>query len=122
MSNGPSSPERLAVIGYGEQRPLKPNDTADGRNANRRVVVFDKAGKFLRQWGRQATDEETQQGVPGVFAEVVHCIAMSNAGLIYVCDRQGNRVQVFQKDGTFVGNIPIPNKSGKLPEQRGTAW
>ena len=59
---------------------------------------------------------------PGVFAEVVHCIAMSNAGLIYVCDRQGNRVQVFEKDGTFVRNIPIPNRSGKLPDKRGTAW
>ena len=94
---------------------------ADGYG-NRRVVVFDKDGKFLRQWGRQATDEETQKGTPGVFAEVVHCIAMSNAGLIYVCDRQGNRVEVFQKDGTFVRNIPIPNKSGKLPDKRGTAW
>lgn len=89
---------------------------------NRRVVVFDKDGKFLRQWGRQATEEETQKAVPGVFAEVVHCIAMSNAGLIYVCDRQGNRVEVFQKDGTFVRNILIPNKSGKLPDKRGTAW
>jgi DNA-binding beta-propeller fold protein YncE len=89
---------------------------------NRRVVVFDKAGKFLRQWGRQATEEETQKAVPGVFAQVVHCIAMSNAGLIYACDRQGNRVQVFQKDGTFVRNILIPNTSGKLPDKRGTAW
>ena len=33
------SPDRLAVIGYGEQRPLKANDTPEGRNANRRVVV-----------------------------------------------------------------------------------
>jgi DNA-binding beta-propeller fold protein YncE len=89
---------------------------------NRRVVVFDKAGAFLRQWGRQATDEETRQGVPSVFAEVVHCIALSNAGLVYVCDRQGNRVQVFQKDGTFVRNIMIPNKTGRLPDKRGTAW
>jgi DNA-binding beta-propeller fold protein YncE len=94
---------------------------ADGYG-NRRVAVFDKAGKFLRQWGRQATDEEIQQNAPGAFAQVVHCIAMSNAGLIYVCDRQGNRVQVFQKDGTFVRNILIPNKSGKLPDKRGTAW
>jgi DNA-binding beta-propeller fold protein YncE len=94
---------------------------ADGYG-NRRIVVFDKDGKFLRQWGRQATDEETQQAVPGVFAQVVHCIAMSNEGLIYACDRQGNRVQVFRKDGTFVRNIPIPNKSGKLPDKRGTAW
>jgi DNA-binding beta-propeller fold protein YncE len=94
---------------------------ADGYG-NRRVVVFDKDGRFLRQWGRQATDEETRKGEPGVFAEVVHCIAMSNAGLIYVCDRQGNRIQVFRKDGTFVRNIMIPNASGKLPDKRGTAW
>jgi chemotaxis protein MotB len=33
------SPERLAVIGYGEHRPTHPNDTEDGRNANRRVVI-----------------------------------------------------------------------------------
>jgi chemotaxis protein MotB len=32
-------PERLAVIGYGDQRPLQGNDTEQGRNANRRVVV-----------------------------------------------------------------------------------
>ncbi len=94
---------------------------ADGYG-NRRVIVFDKDGKFLRQWGRQATDEETQKAVPGVFAQVVHCIHMSATGLLYVCDRQGNRVQVFRKDGSFVRNIPIPNKSGKLPDNRGTAW
>jgi chemotaxis protein MotB len=32
-------PARLAVVGYGDQRPLKPNDTPQGRNANRRVVI-----------------------------------------------------------------------------------
>src|ERR1700690_445948 len=34
---------------------------ADGYG-NRRVAVFDKDGKFLRQWGRQATDAETVAG------------------------------------------------------------
>ena len=33
------NPGRLAVVGYGEQRPASSNDTAEGRNANRRVVV-----------------------------------------------------------------------------------
>ncbi|HXY96850.1 MAG TPA: flagellar motor protein MotD [Steroidobacteraceae bacterium] len=32
-------PARLAVVGYGEQRPAAGNDTPEGRNANRRVVV-----------------------------------------------------------------------------------
>jgi chemotaxis protein MotB len=32
-------PSRLAVIGYGENRPTHTNDTPEGRNANRRVVV-----------------------------------------------------------------------------------
>ena len=32
-------PGRLAVIGYGENRPTHPNDTPEGRNSNRRVVV-----------------------------------------------------------------------------------
>ena len=85
---------------------------------NRRVAVFDKAGKLLRQWGRQATEEESQKNVPGVFAEVVHCIAMSNAGLIYACDRQGNRVQVFRKDGSFVKEFTVePRTAGN-----GSVW
>lgn len=33
------APIRLAVVGFGEQRPLQSNDTPEGRNANRRVVV-----------------------------------------------------------------------------------
>jgi chemotaxis protein MotB len=32
-------PRRLAVVGYGEQRPSQSNATAEGRNANRRVVI-----------------------------------------------------------------------------------
>lgn len=43
------SPERLAVIGYGEQRPMKANDTEDGRNANRRVVVVILSTELMRQ-------------------------------------------------------------------------
>jgi chemotaxis protein MotB len=43
------APDRLAVIGYGEQRPSKPNTTADGRNANRRVVVVILSTELMRQ-------------------------------------------------------------------------
>jgi len=36
------------------------------------------------------------------FRNPVHCVERSNDGLVYVCDRQANRVQVFQPDGKFV--------------------
>jgi len=43
------APGRLAVIGYGEQRPLKSNASAEGRNANRRVVVVILSTELMRQ-------------------------------------------------------------------------
>jgi chemotaxis protein MotB len=42
-------PARLAVIGYGEQRPVQSNDTEQGRNANRRVVVVILSTELQRQ-------------------------------------------------------------------------
>jgi chemotaxis protein MotB len=42
-------PERLAVIGYGDTRPAQPNDTEQGRNANRRVVVVILSTELQRQ-------------------------------------------------------------------------
>jgi len=94
---------------------------ADGYG-NRRIIVFDKNGKFLRQWGRQATPEEMEAGVGGVFAEVVHSVAISNEGLVYVGDRQGDRVQVFDKLGNFKRNIWVRTGTPTLPDKRGTAW
>lgn len=32
-------PQRLAVVAFGEQRPAQSNDTPEGRNANRRVLI-----------------------------------------------------------------------------------
>jgi sugar lactone lactonase YvrE len=94
---------------------------ADGYG-NRRVAVFDKNGKFLRQWGHQGTADEAKDGAGGAFIQLVHCIAMGNDGLIYVCDRQGDRVQVFDKMGNFKRNIWIKTGAPTLPDPRGTAW
>jgi chemotaxis protein MotB len=38
VNNG-IAPERLGIIGWGEMHPVADNDTAEGRNANRRVLV-----------------------------------------------------------------------------------
>ena len=37
------------MIGYGEKRPMHPNTTAEGRNANRRVVVVILSTELMRQ-------------------------------------------------------------------------
>jgi len=49
LSDHGVAPQRLAVIGFGQQRPLKGNDTAQGRNANRRVVVVILSTELVRQ-------------------------------------------------------------------------
>ncbi len=89
---------------------------------NRRVAVFDKSGNFLRQWGEQANAVEAEEGAPHVFSNVVHDVVIGINGLLYVCDRWGNRIHVYEKDGTFVRNIWVGTGTPTLPDNRGTAW
>lgn len=89
---------------------------------NHRVAVFDKNGTFLRQWGHQASRAEAIAGEPGAIMGLVHGIAIDNQGLIYVCDRQGNRVQVFDQMGNFKRNIWVKTGYEKTPDPQGTAW
>jgi NHL repeat len=95
---------------------------ADGYG-NRRVVVFDRNGTYLRQWGEQGTLAEAEEGVGGKFFEVVHGVNIGNDGLVYVNDRKGNRIQVFDREGTFVRNIWV-NRGFLLdnPNSPGTSW
>ena len=90
---------------------------ADGYG-NRRVVVLDSnTGEFKRYWGaygNEPSDElvpsHTPDGPPQQqFRTPVHCADPSADGLVYVCDRAGNRIQVFQSDGTFVREAFIAN-------------
>jgi DNA-binding beta-propeller fold protein YncE len=83
---------------------------ADGEEpgSNHRVAVFDRNGKFLRQWVLQRTKAEAEAGAGDSFMQVPHCVALGNDGLVYVCDRRGDRVQVFDKMGNFKKNILVP--------------
>jgi DNA-binding beta-propeller fold protein YncE len=94
---------------------------ADGYG-NSRIAVFDKGGKFLRQWGRQGTSSEVKAGLGGVFMQVVHCVIIGKDGLIYVCDRQGDRVEVFDKLGNFKKNIFVHVGNEQIPDLWGTVW
>jgi hypothetical protein len=86
---------------------------ADGYR-NRRVAVVDLAtGAFKRYWGAYGnTPDDTADvtytpGEPGPqqFRGPVHCAEPSNDGLVYVCDRGADRIQVFRTDGTFVEEV-----------------
>jgi len=41
------------------------------------------------------------------FRNPVHCAELSNDGLLYICDRVNDRIQVFKPDGTFVKEMII---------------
>ena len=83
---------------------------ADGYG-NHRVIVYDAdTGKFKRLWGAYGhKPDDTNLGkydpdAPPAqqFRNPVHCAELANDGLVYVCDRTNDRIQVFKKDGTFV--------------------
>ena len=88
---------------------------ADGYR-NKRVAVVDLAtGAFKRYWGAYGNrpDDEADvtytPGEPGPqqFRGPVHCAIPSNDGLVYVCDRGADRIQVFRTDGTYVREVII---------------
>jgi hypothetical protein len=80
---------------------------AKGRGGNNfRIVVFDKGGHYLRQWPLHRSPDE----VGRTAAPTVHCVRLSNDGMVYVCDRWMNRIQVFDTMGNFLKNIPFSFK------------
>ncbi len=108
-------------------RVAKVSFDADGNEAfvadgygNKRIVVVDAdTGAFLRSWG--AYDNEPDDADLGrfdpdappaqQFRGPVHCAEPSNDGLVYVCDRTSNRIQVFQQDGTYVEEVFIEGRT-----------
>jgi hypothetical protein len=102
---------------------------ADGY-VNHRVIIFDAlTGAYKRHWGAYGKKPDdsyfTQAGekLPAPFSgtvqnenkpsqydpaiaapqfRIVHSVRIASDGLVYVCDRTNDRVQVFRKDGTFV--------------------
>lgn len=82
---------------------------ADGYG-NHRVIVFDATtGAFKRMWGAYGGQpSDVDYGPRGYGYPVVgptHCIDIASDGLVYVCDRDHYRIQVFRTDGTFVKEL-----------------
>ena len=95
----------------GSRRLSEPNDVVVARNGDvyvaqghtpgakgdPRVLKFDKTGTFITSWGGKGKD-------PGKF-EVAHGIAIDAKGLLWVADRENQRIQMFDADGKFVREV-----------------
>jgi hypothetical protein len=82
---------------------------ADGLG-NRRVLVVDAGtGAYKRHWGAYGEKPDDAalppydpSAPPARQFRGVSCVKVAKDGMVYVCDRQNDRIQVFQKDGKFV--------------------
>jgi hypothetical protein len=99
---------------------------ADGYG-NHRVVVMDMdTGKFKRYWGAYGSKpDDTNLGnynpdapLAKQFRTPVHCAEPTKDGMVYVCDRPNDRIQVFTKDGKFVKETQV----AKNTRGDGSVW
>ena len=102
---------------------------ADGYG-NRRVIVLDgETGGFKRMWGAYGGRPEDRDigpynpdAPPARQFRTVHSLAISNDGQVYVADRANDRVQVFTKDGTFVKEAFISQRTMLSGSASGVAF
>ncbi|MBI4521439.1 MAG: 6-bladed beta-propeller [Gemmatimonadetes bacterium] len=86
---------------------------ADGyRNA--RILEYTPDGRKLREWGEAGTG-------PGQF-RLPHSIAVDEAGIVYVADRENGRVQRFDLTGRYLGEWPKYGKTFGLALSPGAVW
>jgi len=92
---------------------------ADGYG-NHRVIVFDaETGKYKRHWGAYGhKPDDANPGPynpaappPQQFRNPVHCVALANDGMLYVCDRTSDRIQVFKTDGTYLKEVFVQKET-----------
>jgi DNA-binding beta-propeller fold protein YncE len=81
----------------------KPTDVAEDEDGNiyvsdgyenHCVHKFDGDGNWINSWGEEGDN-------PGQFA-TVHCVRLDRYGRIWVCDRENNRVQIFDSEMKFI--------------------
>jgi hypothetical protein len=97
---------------------------------NKRILVYDmNTGAFKRGWGGHGmplseidngpTPPYDISGPPPdqkQFAPALHCVHVSKDGLVYVCERGSDRIQVFTTQGKFVTSFFVhPSTQARGP-------
>lgn len=70
---------------------------ADGESTNTRIVRYSKEGRFLSSWGTKGSE-------PGQLL-VPHSIVFDSRGRLYVANRGNKRIEIYDKDGAYLGQI-----------------
>jgi hypothetical protein len=104
--------EKLMTIAVGEQPENGSSfngttDVAFGPNGrifitdgygNARVLEYAPDGERVKQWGKSGRG-------PGEF-RLPHAIQIDEQGTVYVADRENGRIEKFDLDGNFLGELP----------------
>jgi DNA-binding beta-propeller fold protein YncE len=114
------------------------NEVYVADSGNHRVVVFDATtGAYKRHWGAYgdpptagpAAAYDPAAAASRQFRDVT-CVKIAKDGMVYVCDRSSDRIQVFQKDGKFVKEMAVSKDAkgatttvGSIPlNASGSVW
>jgi len=84
--------------------------TTTPRPKNRRVLKYDRFGKFIRKWGSIGH-------AVGQF-DYGHSIFVDSKGTVFVCDRNNWRIQAFDKDGKQEANWTHIGRVYKICEDK----
>ncbi len=101
------APERLSAVGYGEHHPIAENDTAEGREKNRRVVLMIAREKTNRP--QVKTAEAINNAISPSRAE------LDNVGAQQNVDRTIDTLISENPDlaiGTLLDEVNIQNQTG----------
>jgi sugar lactone lactonase YvrE len=91
-----NEPNDIAIAPNGDLFISQGHSPGPGKG-DPRVLKFDKNGKFIKTWGGKGTE-------PGKF-DVAHGLALDAKGLLWVTDRENQRLQIFDQDGKFIREI-----------------
>jgi hypothetical protein len=83
--------------------------------ANARILEYTADGRKVREWGSSGSG-------PGQF-HLPHCIVVDENNIVYVADRENGRIEKFDLDGKFLGEIPNLGRTYSLKlGTNGTLW
>ena len=83
-------------------------------SAQDRVLEFNPARKYLRQFGEEGSGQGQFKGIGG--------IATNSSGDLYVIDTGNGRVQEFSPEGKYITQFATPNANAIAVDSEGNVW